>query len=300
MRGYRGPIHRAAPGSHGRCGAGGDADLLHRRPQRPNDPIVSNLGQIASRRRNRQGLPRNGGLDKTAARAVFTFVRNLFRGEFGTSSNERAITKDLALFMPATVELATAASARSSAGESRGCRPWSDRPSRLSRMVSLIGVSIPIFWLATVSLVPVHATLHWTVGARVERPEYVTASSPSTASSTVTSKPFRTQCGGNTILPGLVLANSMGLITRITRSSMLEVLSGITPDGQGQGTPPMARRALPQRPDPDRHCPGVGLSRCLSGAVITKTIFVLSQGLGRYAFQSVRTDDCLRSWASRS
>ena len=87
----------------------------------PADPIVSNLGQIASQRPEIvKAFREKWGLDRPLYEQYFTFLRNLCRGEFGTSINtRRAVAKDLAQFMPATVELATAADPRT------GCRlPW--------------------------------------------------------------------------------------------------------------------------------------------------------------------------------
>ena len=77
----------------------------------PADPIVSNLGQVASQRPEIvKAFREKWGLDKPLYVQYLTFVGNLVRGELGTSINtRRAVTKDLALFMPATIELATTA-----------------------------------------------------------------------------------------------------------------------------------------------------------------------------------------------
>ena len=74
----------------------------------PADPIVSNLGQIASQRPEIvKAFREKWGLDRPLYQQYLTFLRNLTRGELGNSINtRRAVTKDLALFMPATVELA--------------------------------------------------------------------------------------------------------------------------------------------------------------------------------------------------
>jgi len=76
----------------------------------PADPIVSNLGQIASQRPEIvKAFRENWGLDQSLHVQYFTFLRKLYRGEFGTSINtRRAVAKDLAYILPATVELATA------------------------------------------------------------------------------------------------------------------------------------------------------------------------------------------------
>jgi len=271
----------------------------------PTDPIVSNLGQIASQRPEIvKAFREKWGLDRPLHEQYVTFVRNLTRGEFGTSINtRRAITKDLALFLPATVELATAAVLFAlllglPLGIFAAVRR--DGPiDHLARMVSLIGVSIPIFWLATVSLVLFYATLHWTVGPgrlgpQVERPEYVTGLFTVDSLLEGDFETFQDALS-HLILPGLVLASSiMGLITRITRSSMLEVLSqDYTRTARAKGLRELvvvARHALRNALIPTITVLGLAYGGLLSGAVMTETIFAWP-GLGRYAFQSVRTND---------
>ena len=271
----------------------------------PTDPIVSNLGQIASQRPEIvKAFREKWGLDRPLHEQYFTFVRNLTRGEFGTSINtRRAITKDLALFLPATVELATAAVVFAlllglPLGIFAAVRR--DGPiDHLARMVSLIGVSIPIFWLATVSLVLFYATLHWTVGPgrlgpQVERPDYVTGLFTVDSLLDGDFETFK-DAVSHLILPGLVLASSiMGLITRITRSSMLEVLSqDYTRTARAKGlreSVVVARHALRNALIPTVTVLGLAYGGLLSGAVMTETIFAWP-GLGRYAFQSVRTND---------
>jgi peptide/nickel transport system permease protein len=271
----------------------------------PTDPIVSNLGQIASQRPEIvKAFREKWGLDKPLHEQYFTFVRNLARGEFGTSINtRRAITKDLALFLPATIELATAAVVFAlllglPLGIFAAVRR--DGPiDHLARMVSLIGVSIPIFWLATVSLVLFYATLHWTVGPgrlgpQLERPEYVTGLFTVDSLLEGDFESFQ-DAVSHLILPGLVLASSiMGLITRISRSSMLEVLSqDYTRTARAKGlreSVVVARHALRNALIPTVTVLGLAYGGLLSGAVMTETIFAWP-GLGRYAFQSVRTND---------
>jgi peptide/nickel transport system permease protein len=271
----------------------------------PTDPIVSNLGQIASQRPEIvKAFREKWGLDKPLYEQYFTFVRNLVRGEFGTSINtRRAITKDLALFLPATVELATAAVVLALVlGLPLGIFAAIRRDGpidHLARMVSLIGVSIPIFWLATVSLVLFYATLHWTVGPgrlgpQIEHPDYVTGLFTIDSLLDGDFETFQ-DAVSHLILPGLVLASSiMGLITRITRSSMLEVLSqDYTRTARAKGlreTVVVARHALRNALIPTVTVLGLAYGGLLSGAVMTETIFAWP-GLGRYAFQSVRTND---------
>jgi len=271
----------------------------------PADPIVSNLGQIASQRPEIiKAFREKWGLDKPLYQQYLTFLGNLARGELGTSINtRRAVTKDLAQFLPATIELATAAVLFALVlglplGIFAAIRR--DRPiDHLARMVSLIGVSIPIFWLATVSLVLFYATLHWTVGPgrlgpQIERPDYVTGMYTIDSLIAGDLETFR-DAASHLVLPGLVLASSiMGLVTRVTRSSMLEVLSqDYTRTARAKGlreTRVVARHALRNALIPTVTILGLAYGGLLSGAVMTETIFNWP-GIGRYAFQAVVTND---------
>src|SRR5262245_5917413 len=151
----------------------------------PADPIVSNLGQQASQRPEIvKAFKEKWGLDKPLYVQYLTFLRNLTRGELGDSINtRRAITKDLKAFLPATIELSTFAVVLALViGVPLGVAAavWRETViDHVARLVSLIGVSIPTFWFATVSLVVFYATLHWTVGPsrlgpETQPPPYVT------------------------------------------------------------------------------------------------------------------------------
>src|SRR5262249_32893524 len=75
----------------------------------PADPIVSNLGQVASQRPEIvTAFKERWGLAKPLHVQYLTFLGHLSRGELGNSINtRRAITKDLKAFLPATIELST-------------------------------------------------------------------------------------------------------------------------------------------------------------------------------------------------
>jgi peptide/nickel transport system permease protein len=97
------------------------------------------------------------------------------------------------------------------------------------------------------------------------------------------------------ILPGLVLSSSiMGLVTRVTRSSMLEVLAHDylrTARAKGLAeTTVVLRHALRNALIPTVTVLGLAYGGLLSGAVMTETIFAWP-GIGRYAFQATTQND---------
>lgn len=271
----------------------------------PTDPVVSNLGQIASQRPEIvTAFREKWGLDRPLHEQYLAFVRNLARGDLGTSINtRRSVTTDLAHFMPATIELATAAIVFAlTLGLPLGIFAAIRRDGpidHLARLVSLIGVSIPIFWLATVSLVLFYATLQWTVGPgrlgpQMEAPTFVTGFYTVDSLLDGDSEAFWSALA-HLVLPGLVLASSiMGLVTRVTRSSLLEVLSqDYMRTARAKGLREfhvIARHALRNALIPTVTILGLAYGGLLSGAVMTETIFAWP-GLGRYAFQSVITND---------
>jgi peptide/nickel transport system permease protein len=169
----------------------------------------------------------------------------------------------------------------------------------VARLVSLIGVSIPTFWFATVSLVVFYATLHWTVGPsrlgpQINSPAFVTGFFTVDSLLAGDYGTFRDALA-HLVLPGFVLASSvMGLVTRVTRASMLDVLSQdyvrtARAKGLREGAT-IARHALRNALIPTVTVLGLAYGGLLSGAVMTETIFAWP-GLGRYAFQSAVTND---------
>src|SRR5437870_11086996 len=202
----------------------------------PADPIVSNLGQQASQRPEIVAAFRaKWGLDRPLHQQYLTFLRGVGTGDFGISINtRRPVARDLGQFLPATIELSIVAIVFAIAvGLPLGVLSalYRDGPiDHLARLVSLVGVSIPIFWLATVSLVIFYATLGLApgpgrLGPQVPMPPGLTGFY--VIDSLVTGH-FATMRSAlaHLVLPALVLSSSvMGLVTRVTRSSMLEVLS---------------------------------------------------------------------------
>jgi peptide/nickel transport system permease protein len=271
----------------------------------PADPLVANLGQQASQRPEIVAAFRaKWGLDQPLQTQYLRFLRGLVVGDLGVSINtRRPVNRDLAQFLPATVELSTVAIVFAVAvGLPLGVLSaiYRDSPvDHLARMVSLIGVSIPIFWLATVSLV----VFYWALGiapgpgrlgSGVAAPRPLTgfylidsllAGDPRTFGNAL----------GHLILPALVLSSSiMGLVTRVTRSSMLEVLSqDFMRTARAKGVAErvvVIRHALRNALIPTVTILGLAYGGLLSGAVMTETIFAWP-GLGRLVVEAIAARD---------
>ena len=271
----------------------------------PADPVVSNLGQQASQRPEIvAAFKQRWGLDRPLYEQYFAFVGNLVHGDLGTSINtRRPIMTDVSQFLPATVELSTVAIVFALVvGLPLGTFAALHRDGlvdHVARLVSLVGASIPIFWLATVSLVIFYAALQLAVGPGRLGPQ-IQAPPPTTGFLTIDSllagdlATFRSAVD-HLMLPGIVLGSSvMGLITRVTRSSLLEVLGqDYVRTARAKGLVEhlvIGRHALRNALIPTVTVLGLAYGSLLSGAVMTETIFAWP-GLGRYAYQSAVSND---------
>jgi peptide/nickel transport system permease protein len=271
----------------------------------PSDPVVANLGQQASQRPEIVAAYRaRWGLDQPLYVQYLSFVGNLAHGELGTSLNtRRPISQDVKQFLPATLELSTVAILFALVlGLPLGVFSaiYRDGPiDHVARLVALVGVSIPIFWLAAVSLVIFYAALQIAVGPgrlgpQIDAPPQVTGLYTVDSLLAGNFATFRSAVE-HLMLPGLVLGSSvMGLITRVTRSSLLEVMGqDYVRTARAKGLiehTVVARHALRNALIPTVTVLGLAYGSLLSGAVMTETIFAWP-GLGRYAYQSAVSND---------
>ncbi len=271
----------------------------------PADPLVTNLGQRASQDPQIVAAYKaRWGLDKPLPEQYFAFLGNLVHGDLGTSLNTRhSVSIDVAQFLPATIELSTVAILFALvAGLPLGILSalYRDGPlDHVARFVSLVGVSIPIFWLAAVALVIFYATLQIAVGPgrlgpQIPSPPTVTHLYTVDALLAGDMLVFRSAVE-HLMLPGLVLGSSvMGLITRVTRSSMLEVLGqDYVRTARAKGLIEyvvVLRHALRNALIPTVTVLGLAFGSLLSGAVMTETIFAWP-GLGRYAYEAAVSND---------
>lgn len=271
----------------------------------PADPTAANLGERAAADPEIVAAFRaKWGLDQPLYIQYLTYMRNLLRGDLGTSiRSHRPIADELTRYLPATIELATAGIIVSVIlGVVFGVisAVWRNRPiDFIVRFVSLIGVSAPVFWLALIGLLILYLRLDIVPGpgrldARITAPPRVTGMYTIDSLLAGQWSTFRNAIE-HLLLPSLVLgAYSSGLITRITRSSMLEVLSQeymTTARSKGlKERTVILRHGLRNALMPVVTIIGLSYGSLLSGAVLTETIFAW-EGIGRYAYNAARTLD---------
>jgi peptide/nickel transport system permease protein len=271
----------------------------------PADPIAANLGdQAAANPAVVAAFRHQWGLDRPLPQQYLIYLWNLVHGNMGVSiSTHQPVLTDLSQHLPATIELALAAMLLSLAiGIPLGIVAAVRRDTvidQIGRGGSLIGVSMPVFWLGLVSLVVFYAWLGWAPSAgelspRVALPPFVTGFVVLDAL-LARQAAVALDALAHLALPAIVLASSnIGVIARMMRGSMLEVLGEDyvrTAKAKGISDRRVTlRHAARNALLPVITVVGLSFGGLLSGAVVTETVFAWP-GLGSYAFQSATSLD---------
>ncbi len=264
----------------------------------PADPAQVALGDHATDAQI-NAFREKYGLNKPVTEQYWIYVTNLIQGDLGISlRTRRPVAADLRDFFPATFELSLTALVFSILiGVPAGVISATARnrlPDHVVRIGSLIGGSIPIFWLGLILIGFFYGHLGWLPGgSRIDK--FIPAPPPVTGLFTVDSL-----LAGNSqafwssvqhlLMPALALGYfSTAIIARMMRSSMLEVLNqryvlAARARGLSQGSV-VWRHAVRNALIPTVTTIGVTFGSLLSGAVLTETIFSWP-GLGRYATNS--------------
>lgn len=271
----------------------------------PADPINTNLPQNALNDPELVAAFRERwGLDKPPVEQYFTYLGNLLRGDMGVSiKTKNPVREDLQQFLPATMELATVAIFVGLAmGISLGIISAVLRDTIFdyaARVFALIGVSFPVFLLALIALTVFHAELGWTAGPGrlgflVRDPPTVTGWFTIDAALAGQWETFL-DAASHLVLPSIVLGSYVaGIISRITRSSLLEQLgSDYIRTARSKGLRErvvISRHGLANALIPVVTIIGLLYGNLLAGAVLTESIFAWP-GLGRYAFRASTSQD---------
>lgn len=245
--------------------------LLMLIPGDPVDVVLGESAQAADRTAMRAAL----GLDRPLIERLATFYLDLVRGDLGQSLVQRRPVAELIFErLPATLILAAAAFSLIlllaiplglAAAWYRG--QW---PDHLARVFSLVGMSIPNFWLGPLLVLTFSVGLGWMpVSGR--------------------SEPWAL------VLPALTLGVSMAAITtRMVRASLLEVAGEpFLRTARCKGLSERAvmwRHALPNAMLPVVVVLGLQLGGLLAGAVITEVVFAWP-GIGSLLIDGIAQRD---------
>jgi peptide/nickel transport system permease protein len=240
----------------------------------PGDPVRLMLSIEATDEdveRFRQTL----GYDKPIYHQYFIYLKNVVTGDLGTSLRARRPVMELIIeSMPATIELAFAATIISvliavplgtMAAYKRGTAF-----DRLFMFLTMIGQSMPIFWLGILLILLFSVQLGWL---------------PTSGRGSFS----------QLLLPSLTLSTYfMALIARMTRSSVLEVLGQpyiLTAVAKGlQEHVILFVHTIRNALIPVVTVLGLQVGSLLSGSVITETIFAWP-GIGRLAVSAIYNRD---------
>jgi ABC-type dipeptide/oligopeptide/nickel transport system permease component len=240
----------------------------------PGDPVLAIAGAEATPEvieEMRTAL----GLDRPILPQYVVYMKGLFRGDLGSSlKTQQMVGEDILRRLPATLELAVAGMFVSlvvgiSLGILAGLRPgnWVDVSARL---VSLFGVSSPTFW--TGLLFVLAFGYYWRL--------FPIAGS-----------------GGlqHLVLPAITVSlTSMAFLTRLTRASLMEVLSeDYIRTARAKGLSPMrvvVKHALRNSLIAPLTVAGLEFGRLISGVIVIEIIFAWP-GIGKLLIDSIQFRD---------
>jgi peptide/nickel transport system permease protein len=244
------------------------------------------------------------GLDKSLIERYGLYIGNLVQGDLGVSfTTRRAVSADLGERLPATLELVmTAMLIATVVGVTLGVLSarYRDRSvDYVSRLFALMGSSLPVFWSGLLLLFLFSVQLGWVPGpgrldARSVAPPSITGFY--TVDSLLNGNiPLFFESLHHLLLPSIVLAWSViGVITRLVRSSLLEVMGQdyvrtARAKGAGEGRV-MLNHALRNALIPTLTIIGFSFAYLITGAVLTEAVFSWP-GIGSYAVSAARSLD---------
>ncbi len=240
----------------------------------PGDPAQLILGESAPPEAVAE-LRTDMGLDDPFIVQYGRFIKNAVQGDFGKSyTTKRDVFSEIFARFPNTLKLAGVGVALAIAigipvGIISATRQYSFIDSA-SMIGALLGVSMPNFWLGLMMILLFSVNLGWL---------------PSSGSETMK----------HIILPAITLGTgSAAIITRMTRSSMLEVIrQDYIRTARAKGVAEkkvINKHALKNALIPVITVVGLQFGYLLGGAVLTETVFSWP-GVGRLLVEAIRQKD---------
>jgi len=237
----------------------------------PGDPVRAMFGEAGSTREQMETIRQQLGLDRPLPDQFVTYVGRLLRGDFGTSFKMgRPVAEVLATQLPATIELAAMAMLIAVLlGLLAGIIAavyHNTLADTVTMAITLIGISVPNFWLGLVFIIVFSYYLQWL---------------PAVGSGGMISL----------ILPSLTLGLwAAGSLARLVRSSMLEVLNqDYVRTARAKGLARwvvIGKHGLRNALIPVVTMIGILAGNALSGAIIVEAVFSRS-GIGRTLVTSI-------------
>ncbi len=268
----------------------------------PGDPAQVMLGERASPEALAQ-LRESMGLNEPLYKQFIKFFKDLLRFDLGRSiMSNNPVMNEISYRFPATLELTIFAMIFSIVvGIPMGIFAATHQNSifdNISMFISLIGVSMPIFWLGLMLIWLFGVIWGWfppsarlSVGIELE-----TITNLHVVDSIITLNWVALKNAlSHLVLPAVALGTiPLAIIARMTRSSMLEVLKQDyirTAYSKGlRKRVVIYKHALKNALIPIITVVGLQFGRLLGGAVLTETIFSWP-GLGKYLVDAINARD---------
>ena len=270
----------------------------------PIDPVLAVVGDHASEEtylaaRNEMGL------DQPLYTQLFLYFGKIFHGDLGISSfTQNPVSQDLFNYFPATFELATIATLLGVLlGVPMGVLAAVQRNrlvDHIVRVVSLLGYSMPTFWLGMIGLMVLYAELGW-VGGPGRLDIFYHGVVPSVTGMILIDSliagdtdVFFNACN-HIVLPASILGYfSTAYITRMTRAFMIDQLGqDYILAGRSRGISERRliwKHALGNALVPLITVIALSYGSLLEGSVLTETVFAWP-GLGLYLTNALLSAD---------
>ena len=271
----------------------------------PANPLASIVGErqlnntvVVDAAKARWGL--NGSIPEQYAK----YLKNMANGDLGTSFRTRqSVVTDLRERLPATLELGLGALLIGGVGGVTLGAVAASRKDRAvdhgARLFSLLGSSLPVFWIGLVFLSILYARLGWFPGPgrlppRTLPPPRFTGFYSVDALIDGDFTLFK-ECAKRLVMPCFVLGWAyMGSISRLVRAAMLDELHADyvrTARAKGLRERTVLRsHVLRNAWLPTLTILGFSFAQLLTASVLTETIFQWN-GIGSYAVQAAQTLD---------
>ena len=240
----------------------------------PGDPVEMRLGDNNSEEAY-QAMKEEMGLNDPFLLRYVKYIGNAVRGDFGNSyRTSQPVLNELAARLPNTILLSAAAMLFAvllgiPLGVISATHQYS-AVDNISMIGALFGVSMPNFWLGLMLIVIFAAGLRWFPSSGFED-------------------------WASIVLPAVTLSvNSLAMITRMTRSSMLETIRQdyirtARAKGLKEGVI-VIKHALRNAMIPIVTTVGLQFGFSLGGAVLVETVFAWP-GIGRLLVECIKLKD---------
>jgi peptide/nickel transport system permease protein len=268
----------------------------------PGSPAIALLGERATPESIAQ-INRQYGLDKPLPVQYWRYLKTTSSGDFGQSTKSRQpVVEEFKRRFPATVELAVAAGLFSLIfGIPLGffaAKRYQGLLDHASLVISLVGISTPIFFLALILKYIFAVRLGWlpsvgriSVLIELDHPtnfyvlDAILAGNWEAFVDTIK----------HLILPAIALGSiPLAIIARITRAAVLDVQNeDYVRTARAKGLPPITvdyRHVLRNAMLPISTIIGLQVGLLLSGAVLTETVFAFP-GIGSWLVEGIKARD---------